>query len=376
MAEVIDVNDISELDAYRGDWHRLLAETPGASFFHTLEWLEAYWRHLGGEQELRVLIVQAAGKAIGIVPLVVRRERYRAASVRVLTYPLDNCGTWYGPIGPQPGTIMLAAMQHIRHSRRDWDMIELRWIPAGDNTVRAMRVAGLFTAKSEYQPTSTLDLSSNWEEFLAGKSHTLRRQFRRTLRQVFEVQQAEHVRHRPASEEHGDGDPRWDLYANCEDVAMASWQSSVVNGNTLTHDRVRAFYRDAHAAAARLGMVDVNVLRIGGQPVAFLYSYHYQGRISALRTGYNAAHGDQGLGSALTLKAIEDSIARGDQQLDFGPGEREHKRRLRSRIEMTYRLTYAPLHSWRSQAVQLSRWAKQRWPRRQETSAVEAAVSA
>ena len=64
---------------------------------------------------------------------------------------------------------------------------------------------------------------------------------------------AEYVRHRPLPASEGDGDPRWDLYAMCEAVAQASWQSHVTNGNTLTHERVREYFRDAHDAAARLG---------------------------------------------------------------------------------------------------------------------------
>lgn len=362
MAEVIEINDIAALDAYRTTWHDLLSSTPRASFLHTLEWLEAYWRHLGEDQKLRVLIVSSVGRVVGIVPLVVRRETYRLTSVRVLTYPLDNCGTWYGPIGPDPGTTMLAAMQHIRGSRRDWDMMELRWVPTEDNVARAMRVAGMYTAKSEYQSTSILDLPPNWEELLADMSRNQRSQIRRRLRDLIDDDKAEFIRHRPAGERNGDGDPRWDIYEMCEEVASASWQGSVTNGNTLTHERVRDFYRDAHAAASRLGMVDVNVLVYAGRPVAFHYNYLYGGRITLLRMGFDAAQSDRGVGSTLLVRSIQDGIERGDEVIDFGPGDREHKRRLRNRVESTYRITYAPLHSWRSQAVQLSRWAKRPWP--------------
>jgi CelD/BcsL family acetyltransferase involved in cellulose biosynthesis len=172
------------------------------------------------------------------------------------------------------------------------------------------------------------------------------------------------VRHRPGPAREGDGDPRWDLYEMCETAALASWQGSATNGNTITHDRVRDYCRDAHATAARLGMVDLNVLSLADRPVAFLYNYHYQGRITALRTGYDASAGHDGVGSALILKSIEDSIARGDESIDFGPGEREHKRRLRTRMETSYRLNYTPLGSLRSQAVNWSRWAKKRWQER------------
>jgi CelD/BcsL family acetyltransferase involved in cellulose biosynthesis len=142
----------------------------------------------------------------------------------------------------------------------------------------------------------------------------------------------------------------------------------VTHGTTLTHGRVRGFFREAHAAAARRGMADVNLLVVDGRPAAFLYGYHCRGHVTALRTGFDASI--SGLGSALMLKSIEDSCRRGDQMIDFGPGEREHKRRLRTRIESTYRLTYTPLDSWRSQTVRWSRWAKDHW-HRNRTRAVQ-----
>ena len=120
-------------------------------------------------------------------------------------------------------------------------------------------------------------------------------------------------------------------------------------------------------------MVDMNVLHVDGQPAAFLYGYHCRGDVTTLRTGFDASVGD-GLGSALLLKTIADSCNAAIGVIDFGAGEGEHKRRLRTRAETTYRLTYTPIDSWRSQAVRLSRWARGRWVTRpiggRETAAV------
>jgi CelD/BcsL family acetyltransferase involved in cellulose biosynthesis len=115
-------------------------------------------------------------------------------------------------------------------------------------------------------------------------------------------------------------------------------------------------------------MLDVNLLKIDNKPVAFLYGYHHRGNVIALRTGFDATAGD-GLGSALMLEMIDNSCQRGDRVVDFGPGEREHKRRLRTRQEPTYRITYMPVDSWRSQAVRLTRWAKEHLRRRPATVA-------
>jgi CelD/BcsL family acetyltransferase involved in cellulose biosynthesis len=378
MTEVVEINDIEQLVEYRLLWNSLLPATPHASFFLTYDWLEACWRHFGSTQKLKVLIPYAAGKPLGILPLCVRSERYRVGTVRVLTYPMDNWGTWYGPIGPNPAATMMAALQHIRRTPRDWDMMELRWVAddgtSGGRTARSLRAANMFTSKTEYEWTSIVDFPATWDEFLANKSHSLRRQFRRTLRELVESGRAEYIRYRPAPAAEGDGDPGWSYYDMCEAVAQESWQSEVTHGNTLTHEGVRAFYRDAHAAACRLGMADVNLLKIEGRPAAFLYGYQYNGNIHALRTGFDASV--SGLGSALMLKTIEDSCGRGDRSLDFGSGEREHKRRLRTRTESTYRLTYAPTGSWRSQAVRLTRWAKNRWQRADAPATAAERVSA
>jgi len=364
MVEIQEITDLDELAGYRLLWNSWLANAPRATFFNTFDWLDNYWRHFGHNQRLRVLLVRSAGTPIGILPLCLRTEPHGFGSLRVLTYPLDNWGTWYGPIGANPAVTMLAAMQHVRQSSRDWDMIDLPSTAPpsrdGGRVGRSMCVVGLLSQQTAYQTTSLVDLSGGWNSYLAGKSHKARHEMRRVLRRVFDSPDVEYIRHRPAPAREGDGDPRWDLFAMCQQVALASWQATSSTGTTLTHERVGHFLRDAHAVAARNGMVDVNLLLVDGRPAAFAYNYHFHGRLTGLRVGYDASLGQSGLGTALMLRSIEDSCERGDVSLDLGPGETPFKRRLRTHSEASYRMIYAPLASWRSQAVRFSRWARRR----------------
>ena len=119
MIDCYEINELSELDAIRSTWRRLLSQTANYSFFQTLEWLEASWSNFPHPQRLRVIVVQRKGEPIGIVPWVVRQEPRRVGSVRVLTYPLDDWGTFYGPIGPEPRTTIRAAFQQIANTPRD-----------------------------------------------------------------------------------------------------------------------------------------------------------------------------------------------------------------------------------------------------------------
>ncbi len=362
MAEVIEINDIHELGAYRMAWKALFAETPDASFFHTFDWLSIYWQHYGEGQKLRVLVVKAAGQVIGIVPLCVRRQRHKVGVVRTLCYPLDGWGNVFGPIGANQAATLALAMKHIAQTPRDWDNILLSWV-AHDTTDRgrthrAMDLSGLRPELGEGQSTSVIDLAEDWEDYLASRNSKTRHELRRHLRRIDELDGVEYVRHRPAALRAGDGDPAWDLYEMCEQVAAESWQSTVDDGNTLTHNQYRDFYRDTHAAAARLGMVDMNLLLVKGEPIAFNYNYHHNRRLVGLRMGYDKRHPKYGAGYSLIAKLLKDSCARGDEFLDLGIGEQDFKRRIRTRQHFTQQLTYSPLTSWRCQVLRFGHWLR------------------
>src|SRR5688572_9952301 len=128
MLTVTEVNKLAELDSLRTAWQGLLRQTPEHSFFHTLEWLETTWPHYPLSQKLRVMLIERGGAPLGIVPLCVRTERRKVGLVRVLTYPLNDWGTFYGPIGANPATAYHAAIERIAATPRDWDFIDLRWI--------------------------------------------------------------------------------------------------------------------------------------------------------------------------------------------------------------------------------------------------------
>ena len=170
MAQVVEINDPAELAGCRLLWTKLYSETAGASFFHSLDWLETYWRHHGDRQRLRVLVVEAAGGPIGILPLVVRRETTRLGTIRVLTYPLEDWGSFYGPIGPYPTATLIAGLGHVRRTEVDWDLIDLRWIDglaACDRTLRAMEIRGMSATTAVWAKSAQVELTGGWEAYWA-----------------------------------------------------------------------------------------------------------------------------------------------------------------------------------------------------------------
>jgi CelD/BcsL family acetyltransferase involved in cellulose biosynthesis len=362
---VDEYNRIEQLAEIRSDWSRLLAITERATFFQSLEWLQVYWQHCAADQRLRTLLVSDKERPVGIVPLVVRREMTRVGWLRFLTYPLDYWGSYYGPIGCQPEPVLLAALKHLRNTKRDWDALELRWAGATDelrrSTPAAMRAAGLSAVCSQLDQTALVDLRGSWQEYLAARRSKWRNNLRRWQRKLEDCGRVDYQRFRPAGSTAGDDEPRWDLYDACLQVAAASWQGSSTTGTTLTHDAVRAFLRDVHAAAVRAGSVDVNLISVNHRPVAFAYNYVYRGYVFGLRVGFDPEWSHTGVGNVLYVSALEDSFARGDHTYDLGPGSLECKRPLQTSLRPIYRFSHFPWFPVRAQLLRIKRqWDERR----------------
>lgn len=359
---VREINDPAQLASLRADWERLLEQTLGASFWHTLEWLTAYWKHYGDGQRLRVLVVESSGRVEAIVPLVVRSEATRVGRLRVLTYPLHDWGSFYSPLGPASIDSLAAAMAHLRSTPRDWDLFDLRWLASDelDGIAEAMRQAGFPPLQQPWSQTALVEMTGfDWHAYWASRGSAWRNNVRRSYRKLSENYEVRYLRYRCDSS--GEPmDPRWDLYETCVELAGRSWQSNATDGTTLSHAQVRDFLRDAHAAAAHRGAIDINLLYLNDRPAAFAYNYAWRGWVYGLRMGFDAALTRDGAGTVLMEHMLRDSFLRGDRVFDLGAGYLEAKRAWRTCERYIYRSTHFALPAPRAQLLRAKHWL-QKW---------------
>lgn len=368
MQHIEQVHDLSELDDLRHLWRELLTQTPHASFFQSFEWLAARWRHAEQREQLHVVVTRAGDDVTGIVPLCVKHEPTSCGVVRVLTFPLDGWGSFYGPVGPSPGETLRDVIAHIWRGPREFDVLDLRGLPIADATGQWQslgRDSAPVEASIAEQPAQEftrvgmLDLVGNWDTYWASrnKQKNRRRNIERCERRLAEVGEIRYERYRPTGGSTAAADPRWDLYDACERLARRSWQDGVVDGNTLHHEHVRPFLRDAHLAAVNAGAADVNLLSLGERPIAFAYAYHYQGCVELVRIGFDPEFANLAPGNALWTRLIRDSFQRGDRVLDFGPACLDYKRFWITRLEPSFRVRQYS-RTPRAQALRLGRWLK------------------
>ncbi|MDP6553668.1 MAG: GNAT family N-acetyltransferase [Pirellulaceae bacterium] len=347
------VDSPDDLADLRDDWDRLLAETPRATFFQTLDWLTVYWRHHGDSQQLRVFVVQDGTRPIGILPLAVYWEKSRIGTARVLGYPLDNWGTSFGPIGPQPRETLVSALSWLRRRPRDWDVLDLRWAegPVATATETSLQQVDLSAVRCATCELSWIDLSDGWGRYWASRTSKLRNNVRRSEKRLASDGRLDSIHCRPTAT-----DPRWDLYQQCEQVAARSWQAAVASGNTLTDAPVQRFLRDVHRAAVDRHAASINLLTLNDEPIAFSYDYVFQNGVYGLRTGFDPAFAQAGPGAVLLARSLRDGCQHGDRTFDLGETPSAYKTKWRTRASTSSRFCHYPRLAWRAQAL---RWKRQ-----------------
>jgi len=364
MIDVREINQVEDLQEFRLSWKALLTQTPGASFFHSLAWLECYWKHFAPGQRLRVLVVSEDRQPVGIMPLVVRTEATRIGRVRMLSYPLHDWATFFGPIGPNPSATLVAGLRHVRQTPRDWDLLDLRWVDADGNdlgvTERAMAQVGFVPHKQKWDRTSLVELPETWQAYWEGRETRFRRNIDRLQSRMAAQGRVEFVRYRPEAVSQGEVDPRWDLYDTCVALARRSWQGESGDKTNLCHAEVSGFFRDAHQAAARLSAVDLCVLYFNDEPVSFVYNYCWHGAVYGLRRGFDPKFKHLRTGLVLQKMMLEDGHRRGDRCYDFGSGNHDTKQSWRTRMQTSYRFTFFPTLVFRAQLLRWNRWLRSR----------------
>ncbi len=369
---------LEQLVPLRPVWNQLWRQTPGTSFFGSWEWHDCFWRHFGRGKQLRVLVWWCGEEVRGILPLIIAREWTKAGPLRFLTYPLQNWGTFYTPLGPEPQQTLAVALKWLLEHRRGWDVLELRWVPLRGEQSRATRAAlgqlGLEAVETIMEYSPMIQLPRSWDEYLASRSSKWRNSWRRAVKRVQRAGKVSWLRYRPRGERFEEVDPRWDLFEQALEVSRRSWQAHSTDGTTLCHPQVLPFFRDLHQAAVRLGAVELALLYLDGRPVAYHYNLIHQRCLFGLRTGYDQQYRHLGVGMVAIARLLQDSIQRGDVTLDMGAPQSLFKEQLATDMVPVARYTWAAPGGLRARLYQWKRRRDQRRHRAENKTQAERVI--
>jgi len=315
--EIRLLSDIRAFESLRDAWNLLLQKNSVQDAFLTWEWLYAWWKHYKKDRELWLVTAWISNELVGVAPLMLEIRRKYGLRVRVLcslgTPDIDVGGIIVRDGNPQ---IYAALFDHLIAQKTLWDILELNEFmldgPEIDQLISTFRNAG-FAKHQKNSRHFYLPIQGDWQNFMGRLSQNLRGDLRRKIRRI---------------------EKRSRLTFNRQVGCEVSWQDILTIFEINTHGRYphvyrseeeRLFHRELLELMFNKGWLDVFLLYLDDQPVAYRYGFTYNNKFEDWRNGFNTQFSELSVGKVLLMMAIEDCFKRGYYEIDFLRGDENYK---------------------------------------------------
>jgi CelD/BcsL family acetyltransferase involved in cellulose biosynthesis len=260
------VTDLRGWADLRRVWDRLLDASPDRTPWQSYAFLTLWWRHLSGENALRIFVVERGGVPCLVLPMQLSRwRRLPGLSVRLL----EPIGMIMDVNRPRLG---LGALDEAAYrcafdaiwSLRDWDVVRIDEKPWDDREIASLRDYGVGRGCLFRQVFSHLvpylDLRQSWETYLRGRSPKLRKNLKASRRKL-------ERRGAVTLESHDTEAAVMEAFQTVLELHGRSWKRD----KRVEHSRSAGyseFFGDWARHMASLGRCRILVLRCGERPVA------------------------------------------------------------------------------------------------------------
>lgn len=184
---------VDAFDTLQVAWREALDRMPRPSLFITPDFLRLSWTHLKGDEDEPWLVAVWEGAVlVGLLPLVLRRDRQSRIYRRVLIHMGQLAGDRPGIVHTvSADRVWESAFQALTQLRRQWDAIDLRELDATawplHRGLAPLTAAGF---QSEVLPSTYagfLNIEGDWETYLLSRSRNTRQGYRRNERRLLEA---------------------------------------------------------------------------------------------------------------------------------------------------------------------------------------------
>ncbi|MGH7497362.1 MAG: GNAT family N-acetyltransferase [Gemmatimonadales bacterium] len=330
------VSDEADWPALETLWDELLLATPGHTVFQSYDYQRLWWRHFGGDNQLFIVLIVRDGAVQGIAPLQIQTVKYHGRYCHQLGFigsrwEVDR-PTFFFPRDSSPLLRALAAFLARRSSK--WDICELHEQATGSENLRtledSLRSAGYLVARSPDSNCPYLAIEGTWQQFLAGKSQTFRKNLKTAGRRLREAGDLKYnVYDAPA-----DTREQLEVYRDIESRSWKNAEGVGVSRNNHYFD----FYREmAERFGLRRGFI-IRVLRVGGKAIAGTFGLEFDGIYYSLQIVHDREFSRASPGTYLEGLEMEECFRHGYREYEFLGGFLNNKSRWTSTLRQTTQL--------------------------------------
>ena len=342
-------------------WGKLAYESGQTSPFLSHDWFWCCWHALWPRWRPEILVVEEAGSAVAIIPLMRWRERVHGLPVRCLGL-LECAATPMVDILAlgEYGRIIEIVLDHLA-ARWDWDTVWLQKLPSTSPTLEALEgtlPGRLPWRRAGHLLSPCLAIAGEWADFCGSK----KQRFKETYQQLQEgLEHAGDV----SIEEYRAVDPESPLFCEAVGVIRRSWRAD--RGRAMaTVPRMTEFLSELTRRATKNGWLSLWLLRLNGQAIAMEYQLRTDRKVYTLHADSDPAYRELSPASALTCAIIRSLFEHGciqeyniglcpnDDTLQWATGsqERVHLKLYRPALysRLLHRVEMAAIHGvwkWR-----------------------------
>jgi CelD/BcsL family acetyltransferase involved in cellulose biosynthesis len=317
------------------EWNRLVASSPGASFFQSAEWISAWWYELANHPEVAVARVVddgelVAGAALGRVrlPLLQRFGITLGAVVNAgsVVGAADHCGF------PIATGATADALERLWEWARDWrerDPLVLANL-GPDAPIAPLAAATLRPVGTERCPVAVIPPDTTFDAIRAGWTKNRRKTIGKKLRD-FEAAGGRF-------EWIDDPEAVTALLPTLFELHRAR-REDLEQGSRFGHDVAnRAFHERLARTSTPASGCWIQLATLDARPVGALYGFRFGDTYSVYQSGWEPKLHDTSLGLIQYAEAYRSVVERGGQVFDMCRGDDAYKLRFATevRVESTY----------------------------------------
>lgn len=344
MLQCAEFNSVDDLSPFRVAWNKLADRSPQPSFLQSFDWLSCVARHYDANRRQRIIMVYGMGEPLGAVALAVRPVVTGLGTVRGLTGMGDGWGPRMAPVGPNAALTWYGICRHLRDTKRDWDIVDLRGVDRDGidkgRTANGFAMSGWSTLDRPWETVGRTELGNTpWA--------TLQRWEREFAADARAAVDSTFLRHRPEASLNSENGFDRELFLDCLTL--------------LANDsRERDFLLDAATSAASVAAADLAVVLRDDRPVAAAFGVMAHGRTDWVAAGASDDASEMER-SMLFGGLTTDGVKRGDRTYTFGPRTTDLAGDWALDWTVTRRITHYAQWGGRAQLLRL-RHARQSTP--------------
>jgi CelD/BcsL family acetyltransferase involved in cellulose biosynthesis len=279
----------------------------------TFEWAMTLWRNHLDTKKQRVLVLEADGEMVGVLPIYQFRKQVHGVPCRVIAPFTELYSGRCGFLLREPRSDQIGALLGaLNEATKEWDVFQFT-IVDGSAQHKELRTwqqeSGLACEEISKQTSPYIELQENWEQHFP----SLPKKFRSTIRNGEKrMRERGRLEYRELRD-----NANIDYFAAATlEIERDSWKEAA--GTSLNANPVQeSFHTELLRTAAQNGWLCGHMLLLDGEPVAYIYGLLYNGIFSDLKESYKSRYRDMSPGHVLKAFAFQSLYAHKARIYDF-----------------------------------------------------------